>query len=56
MSPNRAGSSITALISITTGTLYQRFCPRFDLRTGTAIQFGATVLVIPIPLAIWLKT
>ena len=44
-----------ALISITAGTMYQRhFCPRFDLRTGTAIQFGATVLAL-LPLALWLE-
>ena len=29
-----------ALLGITAGTLYQkRFCPRFDLRTGSVIQF-----------------
>ena len=44
-----------ALCSITAGTMYQRhFCPRFDLRTGTVIQFGATVLAL-LPLAIWLE-
>lgn len=38
--------SIVALISITTGTLYQkRFCPGFDLRAGSVIQFGASALV-----------
>jgi drug/metabolite transporter (DMT)-like permease len=41
-----------ALCSITAGTMYQkRFCPRFDLRTGTIIQFAATVLVL-LPIAI----
>jgi len=46
---------LLALASITAGTMYQRrFCPRFDLRTGTAIQFGATVLVLA-PFAIWLE-
>jgi drug/metabolite transporter (DMT)-like permease len=38
---------ILALLSITTGTLYQkRFCPAFDLRTGTIIQFTASFLVV----------
>lgn len=43
---------VFALISITTGTLYQkRFCPSFDLRTGTLIQFAAsTVAVLPFAL------
>lgn len=38
-----------ALLSITVGTLYQKhFCPHFDLRTGTVIQFSASfVLVLP---------
>jgi drug/metabolite transporter (DMT)-like permease len=41
--------SVLALIAITAGTLYQkRYCPRFDLRTGTVIQFAAsTVVVLP---------
>ncbi|MDL2356799.1 MAG: DMT family transporter [Pseudomonadota bacterium] len=44
---------LLALVSITAGTLYQkRHCPRFDLRTGTIIQFAATVLVL-LPLAVW---
>jgi drug/metabolite transporter (DMT)-like permease len=43
---------VLALLSITAGTLYQkRFCPQFDLRTGTVIQFGASVLVL-LPLAV----
>lgn len=38
------GFCLMALCSITAGTMYQRrFCPRFDLRTGTIIQFAATV-------------
>jgi len=45
--------SVMALLSITAGTMYQKhFCPRFDLRTGTVIQFAATVAVL-LPLA-WL--
>lgn len=44
-----------ALLSITAGTMYQRrFCPRFDLRTGAAIQFFASALVT-LPFAIWME-
>lgn len=41
--------SVLALLSITAGTLYQKhFCPHFDLRTGTVIQFAASfVLLLP---------
>ncbi|MEN3365277.1 MAG: hypothetical protein V7606_2551 [Burkholderiales bacterium] len=44
---------IFALLSITIGTLYQkRYCARFDLRTGTIIQFAASmVLVLPLAVA-----
>ena len=43
---------VLALLSITIGTLYQkRYCPQFDLRTGTVIQFAAS-LVLVLPLAI----
>ena len=43
---------VLALVSITVGTLYQkRYCPQFDLRTGTVIQFTASTIVI-LPLAI----
>lgn len=35
--------AIVALLAITAGTLYQkRFCPSFDLRTGSVIQFLPT--------------
>lgn len=55
VSPAALGLCVFALLCITAGTMYQRrFCPRFDLRTGTTIQFGATVLVL-LPLAIWLE-
>lgn len=55
VTPAALGLCVFALISITAGTMYQRrFCPRFDLRTGTVIQFGATALVLA-PLAIWLE-
>jgi drug/metabolite transporter (DMT)-like permease len=41
------GFCVAALFSITAGTMYQRrFCPRFDLRTGTVIQFSATVAAL----------
>lgn len=46
---------VMALLSITAGTLYQkRFCSKFDLRTGTVIQFSASAAVV-LPLAIWLE-
>jgi drug/metabolite transporter (DMT)-like permease len=46
------GFCVMALCSITAGTMYQkRYCPRFDLRTGTVIQFAATILVL-LPLAV----
>ena len=36
---------LVALVGITAGTLYQkRFCPAFDLRTGSVIQFVPTLL------------
>jgi len=35
-----------ALLSFTAGTLYQkRFCPMFDLRAGTMIQYAASMVV-----------
>ncbi|RDE50109.1 MAG: DMT family transporter [Candidatus Accumulibacter meliphilus] len=38
--------AIAALLGITLGTLYQkRFCPRFDLRTGSVIQFLPTAII-----------
>lgn len=40
------GLSVLALASITIGTLYQkRYCPSFDLRVGSTIQFAAAALV-----------
>ena len=43
---------VLALLSMTAGTMYQRrFCPNFDLRTGTVIQFAATLALL-VPLAI----
>jgi drug/metabolite transporter (DMT)-like permease len=38
--------AFAALLGITLGTLYQkRFCPRFDLRSGSVIQFLPTAVV-----------
>lgn len=50
MSPDALGTmlapALLALIGITVGTLYQkRFCPRFDLRTGSVIQFVPTLIL-----------
>jgi drug/metabolite transporter (DMT)-like permease len=37
---------VIALLAITAGTLYQkRYCPTFDLRTGSLIQFLPTLLI-----------
>ncbi|MGB6055367.1 MAG: DMT family transporter [Burkholderiaceae bacterium] len=49
------GLCVFALLSITLGTLYQKkYCPHFDLRTGTIIQFAASIAVI-LPFAIWFE-
>jgi len=41
------GLSVIALIGMTSGTLYQKkFCPNLDLRTGSAIQFGAAGIAV----------
>jgi drug/metabolite transporter (DMT)-like permease len=46
------GLCLFALLSMTIGTLYQkRHCAHFDLRTGTMIQFTASLFVI-LPFAI----
>ncbi len=46
---------VMALLSITIGTLYQkRYCASFDLRTGTVIQFAASIAVI-LPFAVALE-
>jgi len=38
--------AVVALLAITIGTLYQkRFCPSFDLRTGSVIQFLPTAAI-----------
>jgi len=46
---------VGALLAMTVGTLYQKhYCPHFDLRTGTVIQFAASSVVV-LPFAIWLE-
>ena len=50
MAPDELGTMLApamlALIGITVGTLYQkRFCPRFDLRTGSVVQFVPTLIL-----------
>lgn len=46
---------VMARLSITIGTRYQkRYCPRFDLRTGTIVQFAASLAVV-LPLAIFFE-
>jgi len=42
--------AVCALVGITLGALYQkRFCPHFDWRTGSAIQFmAAALLTLPV--------
>ena len=38
--------ALVALLAITVGTLYQkRFCPHFDLRTGSVIQFLPSAII-----------
>ena len=55
LSPAALGLCVLALFCITAGTMYQRrFCPQFDLRSGAAIQFAATALVLA-PAAFWLE-
>lgn len=56
ITPATLGLSVMALISITSGTLYQkRYCGTVDLRASSVIQFAAAGVVI-LPLAIWLET
>ena len=55
LAPAAIALCVLALLSITAGTLYQkRYCPQFDLRTGTVIQFSASALLL-LPLALWLE-
>jgi drug/metabolite transporter (DMT)-like permease len=55
LSASAIGFCVLALLSITVGTMYQKhYCPRFDLRTGTIIQFAASVALL-LPLAIFFE-
>ena len=46
--------AVVALLAITAGTLYQkRFCARFDLRTGSVIQFVPTAIVTAIAVVLF---
>jgi drug/metabolite transporter (DMT)-like permease len=46
--------ALVALLGITIGTLYQkRFCPRFDLRTGSIIQFVPSAVVTALAIALF---
>jgi drug/metabolite transporter (DMT)-like permease len=48
--------AVLSLIGITAGTLWQkRFCPAFDLRTSTVVQYGAS-LAVTAPLALATET
>jgi drug/metabolite transporter (DMT)-like permease len=52
LSLESVGLCTMALLSMTAGTLYQkRFCPHFDLRSGTLVQFIASIIVL-LPFAI----
>ena len=46
--------AVVALLGITAGTLYQkRYCPKFDLRSGSVIQFVPTAIVTAIAVAVF---
>jgi drug/metabolite transporter (DMT)-like permease len=46
--------ALVALLGITAGTLYQkRYCARFDLRTGSLIQFVPTAVVTAVAIALF---
>jgi drug/metabolite transporter (DMT)-like permease len=50
--------AILSLLGITSATIYQkRFCPSFDLRSGTAIQyFAASIVMVPLAFALGIGT
>lgn len=51
LTPASLALALLALTSITLGTLYQkRYCPSFDVRSGSVIQFTAA-LAVTLPLA-----
>src|SRR5574343_1565801 len=46
--------ALVALLGITAGTLYQkRFCPEFDLRSGSVIQFVPSAVLTAIAVALF---
>jgi drug/metabolite transporter (DMT)-like permease len=46
--------ALVALLGITLGTLYQkRYCPKFDLRSGSVIQFVPTAIVTAAAVAVF---
>lgn len=46
--------ALVALLAITAGTLYQKkFCPSFDLRTGSVIQFLPTAALTALAIALF---
>jgi drug/metabolite transporter (DMT)-like permease len=46
--------ALVALLGITAGTLYQkRYCPKFDLRSGSVIQFVPTAIVTAVAVALF---
>ena len=46
--------AVVALLAITAGTLYQKkFCPSFDLRTGSVIQFLPTAAITAMAIALF---
>jgi drug/metabolite transporter (DMT)-like permease len=56
LSPVSFAWAVLALVSITGGTVYQkRYCPKFDLRAGSLIQFGAALLLL-LPLSLFVET
>jgi drug/metabolite transporter (DMT)-like permease len=50
--------AILSLLGITSATIYQkRFCPSFDLRTGSAIQYiAASLVMVPVSLTLGIGT
>lgn len=55
LAPAAVALCVLALVSITAGTMVQkRFCPQFDLRTGTVIQYATTALAL-LPFAVLLE-
>ncbi|HVN36226.1 MAG TPA: DMT family transporter [Casimicrobiaceae bacterium] len=56
LTPISMAWAVLALVSITAGTVYQkRYCPAFDLRTGSVIQFGVALALL-LPLAGFTET